>query len=345
MLGGGSVMFRTVGEGGRGWGEGRVRVSGSGRRGSLGRGGAVQGDGRGRGGRSRRLGSGRVLGWWSSLRAHHGFGEPDETGELGASGAFDYLPGELNWFVMKGGPPVHLLLHLPVDAVGVGDGMRIAAGCAAWWAAATLSGVLLRASCTARGLGGARGIAMSVALAFSAAEGEGIVKPSWVTDVVEVDGVWDVGGVQGDDEDGGGVHRRAANGDGALRRQLLSELGERDVLEQVPHDGHLCGVKGVVELEGDVVAGKCFGFQKGFCLLLAVCFEEDVLLALVGDDLDVGGARNVFHFFPNFGGRLLGYVQPNILIISNEVGACRVNFDSLVVGDGVRVHGVEVSGW
>ena len=141
---------------------------------------------------------GEILGWWCLLRAntacHHGFGEPDEFGELCSLGVFDHLPSVGYRSVMDGGPPVHLL-HLPVNAVGVGDGMRIAAGSAAWWAAAPLSGVLLRASSPALGLGGARGVTMPKALEFSAAEGERVIDSGWMSDVVEVDGFRNVGGV------------------------------------------------------------------------------------------------------------------------------------------------------
>ena len=70
---------------------------------------------------------------------------------------------------------------------------------------------------------------MSIALALSAAEGEGAVEAGGVADMVDGDGFGVVGGVCGEDKYGDGVYRSSSDGDDALRRQLLSEFGERSV--------------------------------------------------------------------------------------------------------------------
>ena len=70
---------------------------------------------------------------------------------------------------------------------------------------------------------------MSIALALSAAEGEGAVDAGGVANMVDGDGFGVVGGVCGEDKYGDGVYRSSSDGDDALRRQLLSEFGERSV--------------------------------------------------------------------------------------------------------------------
>ena len=49
------------------------------------------------------------------------------------------------------------------------------------------------------------------------------------------------------------------------------------------------------------------------------------------------GTCYVFDALCDFEDRLLGYVKPNICVNSNEVEACRANFDSMVVADCVFV--------
>ena len=149
---------------------------------------------------------------------------------------------------MESRPPAHLLLQLPNAAVGVCDLVGFVTGGAVRWAAASLSGVLLSASGAALGLGGAGIVAMSVPLTPSAAEGEGVVEPSGMADVVNGDGFGNVGRVGGENQDGGGVDRCSADGDDALRRQLLSELGKWGVAEEVANNGYLGGVE--VSMEG-----------------------------------------------------------------------------------------------
>ena len=100
---------------------------------------------------------------------------------------------------MEGRPPAHLPLHLPVEAVGVCDWMELVTGGAAGWTAAPLSGVLLGASGAALGLGGAGTVPVPIALAPSAAQGEGVVEADRMSDVVNFDGFWDVSGVGGQD--------------------------------------------------------------------------------------------------------------------------------------------------
>ena len=72
-------------------------------------------------------------------------------------------------------PSAHLLLHLPIDAVGVCDLVGFATGGTVMWAAAPLRGVILCASGAALGLGGAGTVPVSVSLTPSAAAGEGVV--------------------------------------------------------------------------------------------------------------------------------------------------------------------------
>ena len=93
-----------------------------------------------------------------------------------------------------------------------------------------------------------------------------------------------------------------------------------------------------VELELDVVAGKGFCFQEGFGLLLGFCLKKDVLLALGWEHVNVCSSCYMLDALCDFKDRLLGYVKPYICVISKEVGACRVNFDGLVIGDCVCVY-------
>ena len=46
----------------------------------------------------------------------------------------------------------------------------------------------------------------------------------------------------------------------------------------------------------------------------------------------------LFNALCDFEHRLLGYVESNICVISNDIGACVANFDGLVVRDCVGVH-------
>ena len=101
--------------------------------------------------------------------------------------------------MVEGRPSAHLLLHLPVKAVGVCDLVGLVTGGAVRWAAAPLSGVLLCASGAALGLCSASTVAVPIALAPSAAEGEGVVEAGGMADMAYLEVVWDVGGVCGED--------------------------------------------------------------------------------------------------------------------------------------------------
>ena len=54
------------------------------------------------------------------------------------------------------------------------------------------------------------------------------------------------------------------------------------------------------------MSGEGFSYEESFCPFQAFGLEEDVLLALVGDDVNVCGVCDVFDLVPNFEGRLLG---------------------------------------